>query len=192
MGCEEHLRWRAEAADASITLVKNTLDQLPLRPETHRRVRLYYLDTEGGGLYESSPEALDHFRAELEGRGFEVTVNDGTSRVKGSTLKFREEVDAAIIVANIVGYAAENNYRIRWKTPMSTDCPWYVHEVPTVMVSLNFTTHLHDATMVKCLVNAYHSNEAAIVATIDKLEGRSAFKGTPNELVWTGKWQARL
>lgn len=192
VGCEEHLRWRAEAADASITLVKNTLDQLPLRPETHRRVRLYYLDTEGGGLYESSPEALDHFRAELEGRGFEVTVNDGTSRVKGSTLKFREEVDAAIIVANIVGYAAENNYRIRWKTPMSTDCPWYVHEVPTVMVSLNFTTHLHDATMVKAYINAYHDNPDAIAHTVAKITGESEFKGTYNDTVWTDKWQARL
>jgi len=192
VGCEEHVRWRAEAADASITLVKNTLDQLPLRPETHRRVRLYYLDTEGGGLYESSPEALDHFRAELEGRGFEVTVNDGTSRVKGSTLKFRDEVDAAIIVANIVGYAAENNYRIRWKTPMSTDCPWYVHEVPTVMVSLNFTTHLHDATMVKAYINAYHDNPDAIAHTVAKITGESEFKGTYNDTVWTDKWQARL
>lgn len=192
IGCDEHLRWRAEAADASITLVKDTLGQLPLRPETHRRIRLYYLDTEGGGIYESSSQALEDVKAELERRGFEVTVNDGTSRVKGSTVKYREEVDAAIIVANIVGYAAENNYRIRWKTPMSTDCPWYVHEVPTVMVSLNYTTHLHDATMVKVYVNAYHDNPETIRQVVDKIMGESAFKGTYNDLVWTEKWQARL
>lgn len=192
IGCEEHLRWRAEAADASITLVKNTLDQLPLRPETHRRIRLYYLDTEGGGIYESSPRARDDFQVELERRGFEVTLNDGANRVKGSTLKFRDEVDAAIVVANIVGYAAENNYRIRWKTPMSTDCPWYVHEVPTVMVSLNFTTHLHDATMVKAYINAYHDNPEAIRQVVDKITGESEFKGAPNDLVWTEKWQAKL
>jgi len=126
--------------------VENTLDQLPIRPETHRRIRLYYLDTEGGGTYESSPQARDTFVAELESRGFQVTLNDGASRVKGATLAYRDEVDAAIVVANIVGYAAANNCPIRWKTPMSTGCPWYVHEVPTVMVSLNHTTHLHDAT----------------------------------------------
>lgn len=192
IGCDEHLRWRAEAADASITLVKNTLDQLPLRPDTHRRIRLYYLDTEGGGIYQSSAGALDNFKAELESRGFEVTVNDGNSRVKGSTLKYREDVDAAIVVANVVGYAAENNYRIRWKTPMSTDCPWYVHEVPTVMVSLNFTTHLHDATMVKAYINAYHDNPEAIRQVVDKITGVSAFKGTYNDTVWTEKWQAKL
>jgi len=192
VGSDQHLRWQAEAADASITLVKNTLGQLPIRPEAHRRVRLYYLDTEGGGIYESSAGARDTFVAELEKHGFEVTVNDGASRVKGATLAYRDEVDVAIVVANIVGYAAENNYRIRWKTPMSTDCPWYVHEVPTVMVSLNYTTHLHDATMVKAYVNAYNDNAQTIRLVVDKLVGESEFRGTYNDLVWTEKWQARL
>ncbi|MBI4899499.1 MAG: glycoside hydrolase family 3 protein [Actinobacteria bacterium] len=192
VGCEEHLRWQAEAADAAITLVKNTLDQLPIRPETHRRIRLYYLDTEGGGIYESSPVARETIVAELERRGFEVSLNDGTSRVKGATLAYRDEVDAALVVANIVGYAAENNYRIRWRTPMSTDCPWYVHEVPTVMVSLNYTTHLHDATMVKAYVNAYNDNPQTIRLVVDKLMGESDFRGRYNDLVWTEKWQAKL
>jgi beta-N-acetylhexosaminidase len=116
---------------------------------------------EGGGIYESSPQARDTFVAELESRGFQVTLDNGASRVKGATLAYRDEVDAAFVVANIVGYAAENNYRIWWKTPMSTDCPWYVHEVPAVMVSLNYTTHLHDATMVKAYINAYHDNAQA-------------------------------
>ena len=75
---------------------------------------------------------------------------------------------------------------------MSNECPWYVHEVPTVRVSLNYTTHLHDATMVKCYINAYHSNEETIRQVIDKIMGESEFKGTPNDLVWTDKWQARL
>ena len=192
IGCEEHLAWRAEAADASITLVKNTLDQLPIRPETHRRLRLYYLWEEHSGLFAAGEGTRDAIVAELESRGFEVTVNDGSTRVKGRTLQYREEVDAAIVVANIVGYAGENNYRIRWRTAMSTDVPWYVHEVPTVMVSLNFTTHLHDATMVKCYINAYHDNPDAIRLTVDKIVGDSEFRGTANETVWAEKWQARL
>ena len=192
VGCEEHLQMRADAADKGITLVKNTLDQLPLDPVKHRRIRLYYLSGEVGGIYEAGSSTLDSFVAELEGRGFEVTVNDGNTRVKGPTLKYRDEVDAALIVADIVGYGAENNYRIRWKLAMSNECPWYVWEVPTFMVSLNYTTHLHDATMVKCLVNAYHNNPETIRATVDKLMGISEFKGTPNELVWADKWQARL
>lgn len=40
----------------------------------------------------------------------------------------------------MVGYGAQNNYHVQWKSAMSNECPWYVWEVPTVMVSLNFTT----------------------------------------------------
>ena len=192
IGCEEHLRMRADAADKGITLVKNTFDQLPIRPETHRRIRLYYLRGEVGGIVPAGTSVLDGIVAELESRGFEVTVNDGSSRVKGSTLQYREDVDAALIFADIVGYGAENNYRIRWKTAMSNECPWYVHEVPTAFVSLNYTTHLHDVTMVKCFINAYHSNREMIKQVVDKIMGESAFKGTPNDLVWTEKWQAKL
>lgn len=192
VGCEEHLQMRADAADKGITLVKNTLGQLPIRPQTHRRIRLYYLSGESGGIYEAGSDTLDTFVQELRSCGFEVTVNDGTSRVKGSTLAYLDEVDAALIVANVVGYGAENTYRIRWKTAMSNECPWYVWEVPTVMVSLNYTTHLHDATMVKCLINAYHDNPETIRQVVDKIMGESEFKGTANDLVWAGKWQARL
>ena len=153
--------------------MKNTLDQLPIRPETHRRIRLYYLDTEGGGTYESSPQARDTFVAELESRGFQVTLNDGASRVEGATLAHRDEV------TNIVGYAAENNYRIWWKTPMSTDCPWYVHEVPTVMVSLNYTTHVHDATMVKAYINAYAQADREVAGEALTDRGLASLDVTP-------------
>ncbi len=192
IGCAEHLKMQAEAADKGITLVKNTLDQLPIRPETHKRIRLYYLQGEVGGIMAAGSAVLEEIVAELQERGFAVTVNDGNSRVKGRTLQYREEVDAALVFADIVGYGAENNYRIRWKTAMSNECPWYVHEVPTVFVSLNFTTHLHDATMVKCYINAYHHNNEIIRQVIDKMMGKSEFKGTPNDLVWAGKWQAKL
>ena len=193
VGCAEHLAMQANAADLGITLVKNTLDQLPLNPKDHRRIRLYHLTGEVGGITGGGePEMLNAYIAALTERGYEVTVNDGNSRVKGATLSYRNEVDAALILAEVVGYGAQNNYRIQWKTAMSNECPWYVWEVPTFMVSHNYTTHLHDASMVKCYVNAYHPNAANVAATLDKLEGKSAFKGTPNDLVWTEKWQARL
>ncbi len=192
VGSEEHLAMRKDAADKGITLVKNTLDQLPLTPEKHRRIRLYHLTGESGMFGAVSDKLAQLYVTELGRRGYEVTINDGTTRVKGPTLKYREEVDAALIIAEVVGYGAQNNYRIVWKTAMSNECPWYVWEVPTFMVSHNYTTHLHDATMVKCYINAYHSNEDNVLATIDKMEGRSEFTGQPNDLVWTEKWQARL
>ncbi|PCT85413.1 glycosyl hydrolase, partial [Listeria monocytogenes] len=142
--------------------------------------------------YKSANNVPEDIIKELESRGFNVTLNDGSTRVKGKTLSYREDVDAALVFANIIGYAAENNYRIKWGTAMSNEIPWYVHEVPTVFVSLNFTTHLHDATMVKAYINAYHSNSESIKQTVDKIMGLSTFKGSYNDLVWTDKWQAKL
>lgn len=107
-------------------------------------------------------------------------------------MKYRESVDLALTVANVVGYGAQNNYRIQWKTAMSNEVPWYVHEVPTVFVSLNYTTHLHDATMVKTAINAYHHNANTIETLLDALEGKENFNGQPNDLVWANKWQAKL
>lgn len=192
VGSDEHLQMRADAADKGITLVKNTLDELPLSVEKHKRIRLYFLEGEKGGILGDDNTVLQNWKTELESRGFEVTVNDGTTRVKGKTLEYRANTDAALIVSDVAGYGAQNNYRIQWKTAMSNECPWYVWEVPTVMVSGNFTTHLHDATMVKCLVHAYHNNPEAIRQTVDKLMGLSEFKGTANDLVWANKWQAKL
>ncbi len=193
IGCDDHLARRAASADRTITLVKDTQHNLPLTPERHHRIRLFWQgQTDNGGIYNASDSARDTFIAELERRGFQVTLNDGAARVKGSIERFRAETDAAIFVANVVGYAAENSYRIRWKIPMSTDIPWYVWEVPTVAVSLNFTTHLHDITMVKTYINAYNDNAENIKQVIDKITGVSAFKGMHNDLVWTEKWQAKL
>ncbi|MCY1037688.1 glycosyl hydrolase [Staphylococcus nepalensis] len=192
IGCTEHLEMRAEAADLGITLVKNTLNQLPIRPETHKNIMLYVIEGEKDGIYKSANNVADDIIKELESRGFNVTLNDGSTRIKGKTLAYRNNIDAALVFANIIGYAAENNYRIKWGTAMSNEIPWYVHEVPTVFVSTNFTTHLHDATMVKAYINAYHSNHETIKQTIDKIMGESEFKGAYNDLVWTDKWQAKL
>lgn len=192
IGCQEHLTWQREAADKGITLLKDTQNNLPISPETHKRIRLYYLEGEVGGIMAANTEVVDNLKAALERRGYEVTINDGNSRIKGSTRKYREEVDLALTVANVVGYGAQNNYRIQWKVAMSNEVPWYVYEVPTVFVSLNYTTHLHDATMVKTAINAYHNNTNTIESLLDKLEGKSAFTGVPNENVWANKWQAKL
>ena len=192
IGCKEHLEWQREAAERGITLVKDTQNNLPINPVDHKRVRLYYLDGEKGGIIANDDSVLNRYVDELTARGYEVTVNDGNSRIKGRTLEYREQVDLALVVANVIGYGAQNNYRIQWKTAMSNEVPWYVHEAPTVFVSTNFTTHLHDATMVKTFINAYHGNENSVKAVIDKLEGKSEFKGRANDLVGTDKWQAKL
>lgn len=194
IACEEHLKMQKEAADKGISLIKNTLGQLPIRPETHKRIRLYVLKaSNSGGIYSGNDKFTENAKKILEEKGFVVTVNEPGVRAKGSIEKYKSEVDAALVFADIVGYAVENNVRIQWSAAMSNEIPWYVHEVPTVFASFNFTNHLHDATMVKCYINAYHDNEANLRATIDKIMGESEFKGKFfNDNVWAGQWQSKL
>jgi beta-N-acetylhexosaminidase len=191
IGCEEHLAMAAEAADLGISLIKDTMNQLPIKPSTHKRIRLHTLFGDGG-FAGGENKAEKIIIEELERAGFEVTLNDGTSRNKGKISDLNNKFDAALIFADVVGYAAENNYRIRWKCPMSTDIPWFVHEIPTVFVSLNFTTHLTDVPMVKTYINAYKDTREVIRQTIQKIMGKSEFKGTHfNENVWCNMWEAR-
>ncbi|MCB0965572.1 MAG: glycoside hydrolase family 3 protein [Ilumatobacter sp.] len=193
IGAPDHLERQRRAADLAITLVKDTAGNLPIRPETQRRIRLYYLDGgEKNAIFASGTPALQVIVAELESRGFEVTVNDNDQRVKGKVEDYRNRVDAALVFSNVRGYAAENVYRIRWSIPMSNACPWYVHEVPTVFVSLNYTTHLYDVPMVKTYINAYDDNPETIRQVISKIMGDSKFTGLYNDHVWAGQWQSRL
>jgi beta-N-acetylhexosaminidase len=191
IGCQEHLDMAAEAADLGISLIKNTWNQLPLKPSTHKRIRLHTLFGDGGftGVDNKAEKIIIE---ELERAGFEVTLVDGKSRDKGKTSELSKNFDAALIFADIVGYAAENNYRIRWKCPMSIDIPWYVYELPTVFVSLNQTTHLTDVPMVKTYINAYKDTREVIRQTIQKIMGESEFKGKNfNEHVWCNLWETK-
>lgn len=191
IGCEEHLNMAKEAADLGISLIKDTKNQLPIKPSTHKRIKVHTLFGDGGFEKGSENKVEKIIVEELERVGFEVTLNDGTTRVKGKVSNL-ENYDAALIFADVVGYAAENNYRIRWKCPMSTDMPWYVYELPTVFVSLNFTTHLTDVPMVKTYINAYKDTREVIRQTIQKIMGESEFKGSNfNQHVWCNKWESR-
>ncbi|MBI9015218.1 MAG: glycoside hydrolase family 3 protein [Clostridiales bacterium] len=191
VGCQAHLDMAKEAADKGITLVKNTRSELPIKPSTHKRVKLYTLYGEMGGILGSTNESENIIIEELEKVGFEVTLNDGMAREKGKTAEYSKNWDAALVFADVRGYAAENNVRIKWKMPMSNEIPWYVTEVPTAFVSLNFTTHLTDVPMVKTYINAYSNTRETIRQTIQKIMGESEFKGSHNDNVFCNKWEAR-
>lgn len=189
---EEHLALRRSAADRSISLIKDTQKVLPIKPETHPRIKLYILHGELANPKMQAPAFERRVIEMLEGLGFQVSLNDPHTRIRGSSLEYRANYDAAIIVSNVSGYGAENNYRIRWSMAGSNEIPWYIWEVPTVFISLNYTTHLTDVPMVKCLINAYHNNQDNLELAFKKMMGESEFRGGHNDLVWCDRFQAKL
>jgi beta-N-acetylhexosaminidase len=206
VGSAEHHAVAARVADRTVTLVKDTAGNLPLTPATHRRIRLYGL-TAGRDFTGGDPgAAVEIAREELERAGFEVHVfRDAAQRAASGAppvpfhLLMAEEAnagyaqtyDAAIVVANVSGFAQEATVRIRWSSPFAAEVPWYATEVPTVFVSLNLPNHLIDVPMIPTVVHAYAPSREAIAAAVAKITGASPFTGTFNENVWCGTWETR-
>ena len=208
VGCEEHLRLAEEAAEHCITLVKDTRGDLPIDPKLKKRARLVFIQsTPTSKAYKKDP-VKQIVIEELERAGFTVDVapnfhdlevsegvkpqNMITMMNRGSMKEFAAKYDVVFLVLNIKGYAQENNVRLRWSCNHSSELPWYVTEVPTVGISLNYTNHLIDVPQVHAFVNAYGSTRTSIRAAIEKICGRSRFKGTASDTVFCGKWDTRL
>jgi beta-N-acetylhexosaminidase len=207
IGSDAHRAVAAAIADKTVTLVKDTAGNLPINPETHKRIRLYGISG-GSDFTRADPLAyLDTVKAELENAGFEVHlfktadqreaagengVNFMSVISEEATGDYADKYDAAFVFANVKGFAQEAAIRIKWSTPMAAEIPWYVTEVPTVFVSLNQPNHLIDVPMVKTAIHAHAGSREAIRATIEKIQGKSEFQGTFNENVFCGSFDTRL
>lgn len=208
VGCAEHLKLAEEAAERCITLVKDTKHQLPFNPATQKRARLVYIQsTPTTKAYKGDP-VKQVVVEELERAGFTVDVapnfhdleaEQGPSPAHmmtmmdcGTMKDFAASYDVVFLVINVKGYAQENNVRLRWSCNHSSELPWYATEVPTVGISLNYTTHLIDVPQVHAFVNAYGCTRTAIRTAIDKICGKSEFTATPSDTVFCGKWDTRL
>ena len=106
--------------------------------------------------------------------------------------EFKKNTDLVLFVISMKGYAKENNTRLTYSVSHSGEIPWFVKEVPTVAVSLNYTNHLFDVPMMKTFINAYSGSPEYIEALVEKLTGKSEFKGEANDLVWCDRWDTRL
>lgn len=207
VGCEEHHRVAEKAADESITLVKDTQNLLPVNPLNKKRVMLYFLQSAPVSLKDGSDKAKKIFADELTRAGFDVTVshdyyelemqeqsvmNRRKMMTHSSIEEFKKKYDLVVVVYNMKGYAQTNNVRINYSVGHSFEIPWFVREVPTLAVSLSYTNHLYDVPMMKTFINAYADTKEYIHAVVEKITGKSEFKGLSNELVWCDRWDTRL
>ena len=207
VGCNKHHELAKKAADESITLVKDTQNLLPLDPAKKKNLRLYFIQSAPVTLLDGTDKAKDLLIKELENVGFNVTAYkdyyeyemEGASKFNKfkvmnheSREEFKKNTDVVLFVTNMKGYAKENNVRISYGASHSGDNPWFVSEVPTIGVSLSYTNHLYDLPMMKTFVNAYGDTKEYIQALVEKLTGKSEFKGRANDLVWCGRWETRL
>lgn len=60
---------------------------------------------------------------------------------------------------------------------MGGNLPVYLHDIPTVFISVANPYHLLDVPRVKTFINAYGSHPVMLETIVDKLMGRGAFTG---------------
>lgn len=206
IGCEEHKALCAKAADACTTLVKDTQKLLPLPEAKGKRARLVYIFSKPESVHWKHDPIQDMVKEEIERMGYEVDVapnfyeldRENPAMAKpimmsiGKHETFRETYDVVFLVVYMKGYAQENNVRLAFSCGHSNEMPWFIHEVPTVGISLNYTNHLIDLPQVKTYIHAYGPDRACVRAALEKAHGIGEFKGTASDTVFCGKWDTRL
>ena len=207
VGNKAHHEAAAAAADESITLVKDTQHLLPVDPKVKKRVLLYYVESAPVCLTDGPDRGKKQLIEELTRAGFEVTApsdyyelemehagpeNWLRMMAKQPMEEMKKRYDLVIVALAMNGYAQTNNVRLTYSAGHSFEIPWYVKEIPTLCVSLNYTNHLYDVPMMKTFINAYASTPEYLHALVEKITGKSGFRGQFNDLVWCGRWETRL
>ncbi|MCD7956322.1 MAG: glycoside hydrolase family 3 protein [Lachnospiraceae bacterium] len=197
VGCEEHKKQTRECADEAVTLVKDTQSLLPISPEKYKKIRLYLLEDRIGGGFKDGEGASGSIKAKLEKEGFEVSLFDYSNldfyeMFEGGVEDIKSKFDLAIYVACIDTASNQSVRRIDWVHLMAADAPWFLNDVPAMFISIANPYHLVDAPMVKTFINAYTPNEEVIDEVVEKIMGRSEFKGVNPVDPFCGIWGAKF
>lgn len=185
-----------EVADKSITLVKNKENILPINPQKYKKILFYSLESSGGNMgFSVAVGANLRFMEKLQKVGFEVTLfkpKPGFEGTMGSAEEIKNNYDLIIYSANLATKSNQTVVRIEWCEPMGANVPIYMTSVPTIFISLENPYHLLDAPRVKTYINTYGSTDIILDSLVDKLLGKSEFKGHSPVDAFCGKWDTRL
>ncbi len=196
VGCEEHKRWADECADRSVTLVRDTQNLLPVSPKKYKRVYLNVIQKNTDPL----DSLVQQWRELFEREGFEVTVRDRRTTIEPadfsdpnpspekqamlyemyrSVEEMKRSYDLYVYVCNMQNASNNTTLRLNWNVTfgLGDDAPWLTSEIPVLMISTACPYHLFDAPMVETYINAYANTPVIAGAVMDKLMGRSEFKG---------------
>lgn len=206
VGCEKHRAWSLECADKAVTLVHDRQKLLPISPKKFRRV---YLNVIQKSMDPADPTVLQ-WKKLFEDEGFEVTVRDRRVSIepadfdvpelppeKAALMRelyrgvedMKKNYDLYVYVANMQNASNNTTLRLNWNVcfGLGDDAPWLSAEIPVMMISTGYPYHLFDAPMIDTFINAYSNEPQYKAAVMDKIMGRSEFKGVSPVDPYCGK-----
>ncbi|MBQ6559676.1 MAG: glycoside hydrolase family 3 protein [Erysipelotrichaceae bacterium] len=177
IACEDFQKRSEVVADKAVTLVKDTQHLLPITPEKYPRILLSMIEDEG---FMVSTICQDVVKEELEAAGFQVELMPRHVDLMYTQIpvsEYKQKCDLLLYVANIANASYQTVARVKWSMPAAFNAPFYLKDIPTAFVSVANPYHFVDVPMIRTIINAYSSNRATIRATIQKMMGKSEFKG---------------
>ena len=170
---QPHLDVAQEAADQSITLIKDTQNLLPLNVAKHKRIMLVHRGAPG--MFPGMPrKPMSAFIDGLKNRGFEINEFDGANPPTP------ENTDLLLYVFAVESSLGLSHIYIDWKEEhpdFKVLMERFWHDVPTLMVSFGHPYYLRDAPRVPTYVNAYSTIEASQRAALSCIVGNQPFSG---------------
>lgn len=196
IGCQKHKDISRQIADESVTLVRDKQSLLPLSIENYKRL---YLNVVQKDTDLNNP-LVQEWKNAFEKEGFEVAVRDrsivvGVENLMGQNVtqeienrihemyrsidEFKTSCDLYVYIGNVENESNNTTTRLNWNVAygLGDDLPWFVQEKPTLFISVANPYHLFDVPMIKTYINAYDNNAFIREAVMDKIMGRSTFKG---------------
>lgn len=206
VGHSKFKKWADKTADCAITLVQDKSNLLPISPLKYPRIYLNVIqkETDPENAFTKSWKQL------LENEGFQVTVRDRSVSLKTedfskqslsvekqklmhemyrSVEEMKKEHDLYIYVVNMENASNNTTLRLNWNVTfgLGDDAPWMTGEIPVMMISTAYPYHLFDAPMIPTYINAYNGQPRFRQAVIEKIMGRSEFKGISPSDPYCGK-----
>ena len=208
---------KAIAGDA-ITLVKyKDPGVLPLTPEKYKKIMVVYIKGADNAMSqlmkfafggEPPKNPAEQLCDKLNERGFEAFVYespmDKAAKLmqqgkkmdfmdmyrmgKSAVADFKAQQDLVITLFDVANGRPSFGF-----SKGGGEIPWYVHEVPTIGISVNAPTMLADAPTLRTYINAYDSKPYTLDALLDKLTaGPEAFTGHDPIDSYCGLWDTKL
>lgn len=212
---EEYKAMQKSISEDCITLVKyKDKDVLPMTPDRYKRIMIVHIKGAEnsmsalmkmlGGGKGNPAEAL---KEKLCAKRFDAFIYESPLDVMKKQIEAGEKPDLNIYFAGknaIADFVSDMDLVItlcdvpngRPSFGMSKgggEIPWYVFEVPVVVVGCGQPTMLADIPQARTYINTYDSKDTTLDALVENLmNGEEAFKGTDPIDSFCGLFDARL
>lgn len=196
VGCKQHKAWAKDTADSAITLVRDRQNLLPISPQKYHRVYLNVIQQDQNPMNATA----QLWKQLFEESGFEVILRDRSVSVTATELRpdslspdkenyitelyrsiedVKRDYDLYVYVVNMQVASNQTTLRLNWHFTfgLGDDAPWMCREIPVMMISTASPYHLFDAPMVDTYINAYSGIPIFCEAVMEKITGKSRFRG---------------